>query len=59
VCRPGHQREFHEVNRDIRKVRKTQHQKKKTLRFKKKPAKKYISMQLEMKLRNPSILVVN
>jgi hypothetical protein len=29
VCRPGHQREFHEVNRDIRKVRKTQHQKKK------------------------------
>jgi len=64
VCRPGHQREFHEVNRVIHKVRKTQHQKPEfghtqdEIHKKKKPTKKYISMQLEMKLRKPSILVV-
>jgi hypothetical protein len=47
----------------IRKVRKTQHQ---NLEFghtqgevQKKPAKKFISIQRGMKLRKPSILVVN
>jgi hypothetical protein len=43
--------------RDIRKVRKTQQQ---NHEFgKKKPAKKYTSIQCGMKLRKPSILVVN
>jgi hypothetical protein len=50
-------------NRVIRKVRKTQHQNPEfghtRVRFKKKPAKKYISIQQGMKLRKPSILVVN
>ncbi len=54
---------LHRCNRVIRKVRKTQHQ---TLilvihrwDYKKKLAKKYISIQRGMELRKPSILVVN
>ncbi len=50
-------------NRVIRKVRKTQHQNPEfghtQDEIKKKPEKKYISIQGGMKLRNPSILVVN
>jgi hypothetical protein len=49
--------------RDIRKVRKRQHQYPEfghtQGEIKKKPAKKYISIQGGMKLRKPSILVVN
>jgi hypothetical protein len=50
-------------NRLIRKVRETQHQNPEfghtQGEIKKKPAKKYISIQRGMKLRKPSILVVN
>jgi hypothetical protein len=50
-------------NRVIRKVRKTQHQNPEFRNtqgeIKKKPAKKYISIQGGMKLRKPSILVIN
>jgi hypothetical protein len=50
-------------NRLIRKVRETQHQNPEfghtQAEIKKKPAKKYISIQRGMKLRKPSILVVN
>jgi hypothetical protein len=50
-------------NRLIRKVRKTHHQNPEfghtEGEIKKKPAKKYISIQWGMKLRKPSILVVN
>jgi hypothetical protein len=49
--------------RVIRKVRKTQHQNPEfghtQGEIKKKPAKQYISIQRGMKLRKPSILVVN
>jgi hypothetical protein len=49
--------------RVIRKVRKTQHQNREfghtQGEIKTKPAKKYISIQRGMKLRKPSILVVN
>jgi hypothetical protein len=50
-------------NRVIHKIIKTQHQNPKfghtQGEIKKKPAKKYISIQQGMKLRKPSILVVN
>jgi len=51
-------------NKVIRKARKTQHQKNPEFdhtqgEIRKKPAKKYISIQRGMKLRKPSILVVN
>jgi hypothetical protein len=49
--------------RVIRKVRKTQHQNPEfghtPGEIQKEPAKKYISIQLGMKLKKPSILVVN